>query len=54
VLGAVLGVEEHLGELVGGEHAVLVDQADDGAVAFGEPLGEHGQPLSHAARLRLA
>jgi len=34
---------------VGGEYAVLVDQADDGAVAVGEPVGERGELLGYAA-----
>jgi hypothetical protein len=50
VLGAVVGVEEQLGELTGGEHPVLEEQADDRAVAVGEAAGKAGQPLGQAAR----
>jgi hypothetical protein len=48
VLGTVVGVEEDLGELAGGEHAVLVHQADDGAVAVGEPASQRGELLGDA------
>jgi hypothetical protein len=49
MLGAVVGVEEDLGELVGGEHAVLEHEAEDGAVAVGEPAGKGGELVGHAA-----
>jgi len=49
VLGPVVGAEERLAELVAGEHPVLEDEAQDGAVAVGEPAGERGELLSHAA-----
>ncbi len=52
VLGAVLGGEPDLGELAGGEHAVVVDEAKDGAVALGEPPGEGGELLGGAAGAR--
>jgi len=48
VLGAVQRVEERRAELVGGEHAVLVDEADDGAVAVGKAAGEGGELLGDA------
>jgi hypothetical protein len=48
MLGAVLGVEEDLGELGGGEGAVLADQAQDGAVAVGEPARQCGELVGHA------
>jgi hypothetical protein len=48
VFGAVQGVEEHLGQLVGGEHAVLVDQPEDRAVAVGEAPGEAGKLVGQA------
>ena len=49
VLGPVVGAEERLAELVAGEHAVLVDQVQHGAVAVGEPAGEAGELLGHAS-----
>jgi hypothetical protein len=52
VFGAVKGAEEHLGELVGGEHAVLVNQAEDRAVAVGEAPGEAGDLVGQAPRAR--
>lgn len=48
MLGAIVRVEEHMGELVGGEHAVLADQVQDGVVAVGEPAGEGGELVGHA------
>jgi len=52
VFGAVDRGEPDLGELAGGEHAVLVDEAKDGAVALGEPPGEGGELLGGAAGAR--
>jgi hypothetical protein len=52
VFGAVQGAEVDLGELVGGEHAVLVDQAEDAAVAVGEAPGEPGELIGRAPRPR--
>jgi hypothetical protein len=49
MLGAIVRAEEDLGELAGGEHAMLADKAHDGAVAAGEPTGEHSELLGHAA-----
>jgi hypothetical protein len=47
VLGTVNRVED-LGELGCDEHAVFVDQVDDGAVAVGEPASQGGELLGHA------
>jgi hypothetical protein len=49
MLGAVLAVKEDLGKLPGGEHAVLADQAKDGAVAVGEPAAKRGELVGHTA-----
>jgi hypothetical protein len=49
MLGAIVRAEEDLGELAGGEHAMLADKAHDGAVAAGEPTGEHSELLGQAA-----
>jgi hypothetical protein len=51
VLGAVKGAEEHLGELVRGEYAVLVDQAENRAVAVGEAPDEVGELVGQAPRV---
>ena len=48
VLGAVDRVEPQFGELVGGEDAVLVEQAEDGAVAVGQATGQRGELLGDA------
>ncbi len=46
VLGGVRVVEVHLGQLVGGEHAVSVEHGQDDPVPFGQPVRHrHHEPV---------